>query len=55
MTEKEIIIKNLLIDGHITAKEAEILLDEKMKRVETETDSPTFLNINQYFNNETKL
>lgn len=56
MTEKEIIVKILLIRGYITADEATILLSETTEdREPTETDTSTFLTINQYFKNDTKL
>jgi len=55
MTEKEILIKSLLIRGYISAVEATLLLTPNEHREPSESDTSTFLTINKYFKNETKL
>tara|TARA_R110000772_G_scaffold190770_1_gene301571 strand:- start:36 stop:203 length:168 start_codon:yes stop_codon:yes gene_type:complete len=55
MTEKEIIIKSLLIRGYISASEAAILLDTAQERKAHESDTSTFLMANQYYDNKAKI
>lgn len=55
MTEKEILVKSLLIRGYISAAEATLLLTDSDTREPTESDTSTFLTLNQYFKNDTKL
>lgn len=55
MTEKEIIIKSLLIRGYISALEATILLDAVQERKAHESDTSTFLTANQYYYNKAKI
>jgi hypothetical protein len=55
MTEKEIIIKSLLIRGYISALEATILLDAAQERKSHKSDTSTFLTANQYYDNKAKI
>ena len=55
MTEKEIIIKSLLIRGYISALEATILLDAAQARKAHESDTSTFLMANQYYDNKAEI
>lgn len=55
MTEKEILVKSLLIRGYISSVEATLLLTPNEHREPSESDTSTFLSINQYFNKTTKL
>ena len=55
MTEKDILVKSLLIRGYISAAEATLLLTPNEHREETESDTSTFLTLNKYFENDTKL